>query len=540
MLKKIALFSMAIILCAGSGSTMAYSAQTQAFSDVPNDWAAGSIYKLSTLGVISGMGKGTFKGDAVLTREAFVKMLMASLQVKSSTTPTMKLQDMQDPKRWSYPYIKSAYDQDLIDFMIKDNRFNPTQEITREEVAVLTGRMLLQELDNQEQDSWNKTGWKAEADKRKFKDASQIDSNFQADLYYSAQLGMMVGDESGKFRPKASLNRKEAAVIIERMINERIKETEVAGIGYYAIESFKQAQQMQFLNEVKFGWSELSYKADGTASLDLNNSFYSVPSGWESAIQIADQYQVQKELSVFSDNKDQKLSKFLKDLPAQKAFIQSVQDTLKNNTYGFTGISIDFEGLINSSEQSAFVAFLKTLRQELDGLTLSVAVPPTEWYKGYDLRQIGQIADQVIVMAYDYTHLESNLPSAPLPLVNETIQIALKDIPKNKLILGISKQANQWITRNDGTVVLENPAIKLVEERATKTGSKTVFSYPYFLEKITFEDDRGNHVIWYEDEQSIEAKIWLAKYYGLHGVSLWYMGNYTAADYEVVKRNTSK
>lgn len=540
MFKKIATLSLAIMLCAGTGSTLAYSAQTKAYSDVPNDWAAGSIYKLSTLGVISGMGNGTFKGNSVLTREAFVKMLMASLQEDSSSTETLKLQDMKDPSRWSYPYISSAYEQGLLDFMIKNNKFHPTQEITREEVAVLTGRMLLHELDDQKRASWDQTGWKAEEDKRKFRDAAQIQSGYQAELYYSAKLGMMVGDAAGKFRPKASLTRKEAAVIMERMIHERIKETEVAGIGYYAIESFKQAQQMQHLNEVKFGWSELSYKADGTASLDLDKGFYSVPTGWESAIQIANQHQVQKELSVFADNRDQKLSKFMKDLPAQTAFIQSVQETMENNPYGFTGISIDFEGLKNASEQADFVAFLKALKQELGGLTLSVAVPPTEWYKGYNLRQIGAIADQVIVMAYDYTHLESDLPSAPLPLVNETIMTALKEIPKNKLVLGISKQANQWITRKDGTVVLENPAIKLVEERAAKAGTKSEFDYPYFLEKITFNDDRGSHVIWYEDEHSIEAKIWLAKYYGLHGVSLWYMGNYTAADYEVVKREMSK
>lgn len=531
---------MAIMLCAGTGSALAYNAQTKAYTDVSKDWAAGSIYKLSALGVISGMGNGTFKGTAVLTREAFVKMLMASLQEDSSSSETMKLQDMKNPNRWSYPYISSAYEQGLIDFMIKNNKFHPTQEITREEVAVLTGRMLLQELDDQNRATWDQTGWKEEANKRNFKDAAQMDSSYQAELYYSAKLGMMIGDDAGKFRPQAPLTRKEAAAIIERMINEQMKETEVAGIGYYAIESFKQAQQMQYLNEVKFGWSELSYTADGAASLDLDKGFYSVPTGWESAIQIADQYQANKELSVFADNKDQKLSKFMKDLPAQKAFIQSVQETMENNPYGFTGISIDFEGLKNASEQSDYVAFLKALKQELGELTLSVAVPPTEWYKGYDLRQIGAIADQVIVMAYDYTHLESDLPSAPLPLVNETIQIALKEIPKNKLVLGISKQANQWITRKDGTIVLENPAIKLVEERAAKAGSKSGFDYPYFLEKITFNDDRGSHVIWYEDEQSIEAKIWLAKYYGLHGVSLWYMGNYTAADYEVVKRETSK
>ncbi|WP_054957329.1 glycosyl hydrolase family 18 protein [Paenibacillus dakarensis] len=541
MFKKIISLSMAIMLFAGTGSAVAYNAQLKAYSDVPNDWAASSIYKLSALDVISGTGNGKFQGNAVLTREAFVKMLMASLQQESTSSNAMKLQDMKDPKHWSYPYIQSAYDQKLIDFMIKNNRFNPTKEITREEVAVLIGRMLLQELDAQEQVNWKQKGWKTEANNRKFKDASQIQSSYQAELYYSAQFGMVVGDSSGKFRPKASLTRKEAAVIIERVINERIRETEVSAIGYYAIESFKQAQQMQYMKDVKFGWSELSYITDGDAALELNKGYYSVPTGWESAIQIADQYQVQKELSVFSDNRDQKLSKFLKDLPAQKAFIQSAQDTMKDNPYGFTGISIDFEGLINASDQPAFVAFLKALKQELGSeLTLSVTVPPTEWYKGYDLRQIGSIADQVIVMAYDYTHLESSLPSAPLPLVNETIQTTLKYIPKEKLILGISKQANQWVTRKDGTVELLNPAIKLVEERAAKAGTKSVFDHPYFLEKITYKHDRGSHVIWYEDEQSISAKIWLAKYYGLQGVSLWYMGNYTAADYGVVKRDTSR
>ncbi|NMO97144.1 glycosyl hydrolase family 18 protein [Paenibacillus lemnae] len=542
MFKKILLLSMTILLCAGTGSTFAYRAQLQTYLDVPDDWAAGSIYKLSALDVISGVGSGKFNGNGVLTREAFVKMLTVSLQddTSASTSKSMNVKDMQDPDRWSYPYIQQAYEQGWIDFMIKDGKFQPTREITREEVAVLTGRMLLQQLDELEQASWKKTGWKAEDNEREFKDASQIQSAYRPELYYSASLDIVVGDAAGKFRPKASLKRKEAAVIIERMINERIEDTKVKGIGYYAIESFKQAQQMQFLNEVKFGWSELSYTAAGTAALDMSNSDYKVPAGWESAIQIADQYQVQKELSVFSENRDQKLSRFLKDLPAQQAFIQSVRDTMVNNPYGFTGVSIDFEGLMETSEQSAYAAFLKALKKGLEGFTLSVAVPPIEWYKGYNLREIGSVADQVIVMAYDFTHVESHLPSAPLPLVNETIQTALKDIPKNKIVLGISKQANQWITRPDGTVVVENPAIQLVEERAAKAGSKSELSYPYYLEKITFKDDRGSHVIWYEDEQSIGVKIWLAKYYGLHGVSLWYMGNYTTADYGVIKAKTSK
>ncbi|TCZ72853.1 glycoside hydrolase [Paenibacillus albiflavus] len=542
MFKKTAIIALVMMLVAGVGQAFAYSAQMQTFSDVKDDWATNSIYKLSAIGVIAGTGDGKFQGNGVLTREAFVKMLMASISETSAASKAMKLQDMTDPSRWSYNYVQRAYDLGLIQFMIANDQFKPSSEITREEVAVLTGSLLLQSKSDVERTAWKDTGFKVEADNRKFVDAAAINPTYQAELYYSSSLGIMVGDQTGEFRPKASLTRKEAAAIIERVINERIKGQTLSGIGYYAIESFKQAGQMSLLNDVKFGWSTLSYPAAGTASLDMKKGEYAVPSGWEAAIQIADQNKVKQELNIFANNKDNQLSKFLTDLPAQTAFIQSVQTAMKNDPYGFgfTGISIDFEGLKDQAEQPAFVSFLQELKKSLDGFTLSVAVPPTDWYKGYNLKSIGAIADQVILMAYDYTHLESKLPSAPLPLVNEAIQTALKDIPKEKLVLGISKQANQWISRPDGTVVSEQPAIKLVEDRIAKPGTKVEFAVPYFLSKITFQDDRGNHEIWYEDGKSIEAKIWLAKFYGLQGVSLWYMGNYTSADYDVVKQNTTK
>ncbi|MBD8497318.1 glycosyl hydrolase family 18 protein [Paenibacillus arenosi] len=542
MIKKIATLSAAMMLFAGTGSAFAYNAQLKPYSDVKKDWASESIYKLSVTGVVSGMGNGTFQGNGVLTREAFIKMLMAAnpQQIESKTNTSMKLTDMQNATHWSYDYVKKAYDQGLIQFMIKDNQFKPKREITREEVAVLTGNLLLQKKTDAERKAWEDSGWKNEQSIRKLADASKINPSYLPELYYSSSLGIMVGDKTGAFRPHASLTRKEAASIIERVINERIKEQPLSGIGYYAIESFKQANQMSHLKDIKFGWSELSYTADGMATLDMKSGEYAVPNGWEAAIQIADQNKVHKELSIFAHNGKGQLSKFLMDAPAQQAFIQSVQSEFANNPYGFTGISVDFEGIKKESEQAAFVSFLRELKQSLNGLTLSVAVPPTNWYKGYDLKSIGAIADQVILMAYDYTHMESKLPSAPLPLVNETIQSALKVIPKKKLVLGISKQANQWITRTDGTVVSEQPSIKLVEERAAKPGSKVEFVTPYFLSKITFKDDRGSHEIWYEDAQSIEHKIWLAKFYDLQGVSLWHMGNYTAADYEIIKQHTTQ
>jgi spore germination protein YaaH len=66
-------------------------------------------------------------------------------------------------------------------------------------------------------------------------------------------------------------------------------------------------------------------------------------------------------------------------------------------------------------------------------------------------------------------------------------------------------------------------------------GSVVTWSLPYFLKRITFQDQRGSHDIYYEDSAAIEKKLWLAKFYGLKGVSLWYMGNFTSADWDVIQ-----
>ncbi len=142
-------------------------------------------------------------------------------------------------------------------------------------------------------------------------------------------------------------------------------------------------------------------------------------------------------------------------------------------------------------------------------------------------------------MAYDFTHNESKLPSAPLPLVNDVVQTALASVPKEKLVLGISKQANQWITSNGLTAAPLSPAITEVEKRLVMPGVTQTWMLPYFLNKYTFTDARGSHELYYEDTQSMAKKLWLAKFYDLKGVSLWFMGSYTAADWELIGQEAS-
>src|SRR5690606_31482153 len=109
-----------------------------------------------------------------------------------------------------------------------------------------------------------------------------------------------------------------------------------------------------------------------------------------------------------------------------------------------------------------------------------------------------------------------------------------------KLVLGISKQANQWITTDGVTKPPLSPAIAEVEKRLTTPDVVNTWSMPYFLTKAEFIDDRGSHVLYYEDTQSIEKKIMLAKFYGLKGVSLWFMGSYTAEDWNLIGMHANK
>ncbi|EFM10658.1 S-layer domain protein [Paenibacillus curdlanolyticus YK9] len=538
MFKKVSLLVVALgVLFANSA--FAYNVQLKPFKDEQNDYARESIYTLSALGIINGYEDGTYRANADLSREAFVKLLVMARQLDTSAAVGKTPVDVAKT-RWSAPVISAAYAHQWIDSLLdKQGMFRPAQTITRQEVAMLVGKALLESETEQTRQQWLGGDWKTERDARAFKDQSSINAAMQPYVYYAANRGMMEGDPSG-FKPNAPLIRKQAAAVIYRLIDDRVSGQKVDFTGYYAIQSYPAIQQMNKLAHVIFGWSHLSYSTAGTAGLDVSTTVNKIPAGYEEAIAAADVAQASKELMVFYDGSN--LKDFLKDEPAQQAFVQSLLATLNNSAYGFTGVSMDFEGLKEAGSAPDYVRFLQKVKDQLGtALTLSVAVPPIQYYKGYDLAAIGKLADTVILMAYDFTHSDSKLPSAPLPLVNDTVATALQSIPKEKLVLGISKQANQWITSGGGvTGNVLSPAIADVEKRLAMPGVTRTWEMPYFLAKATFKDERGSHELYYEDTQSIAKKIWVAKFYELKGVSLWFMGNYTASDWTLVGEQMAK
>jgi spore germination protein YaaH len=536
MSKKVGLIILLLISVFAS-SAYAYDVEVRTFKDETFDYSREPIYTLSALGIINGFPDRTYRPNGDLSREAFIKLIVLAAKIVTNNSSDSRPSDIAKD-RWSAPFISIAYERKWIDSLLdKAGLFHPEQTITRQEVAMVMGKFLLESENEDVRQQWLSTDWKLERDSRAFKDRATINEAMQPYVYYTVHRGIMEGDPAG-FKPKEPLIRKQAAAVIYRLIDKSIAGQTIDFTGFYAIQSYAAMNEMSKLSNVTFGWSHLEYATSGTAKLNTDTTVNRIPLGSEEVIAAADAAQVTKDLMVFYDASN--LKDFLKDKPAQKAFIDSLLLTLSDPTYHFTGVSMDFEGLWDATSAADYLGFLQDLKASMGALTLSVAVPPSYYYKGYDLLGIGKIADTVILMAYDYTHNESKLPSAPLPLVNDAVIKALELVPKEKLVLGISKQANQWITKDGITAPPVSPAIEKVENRLKMPGVTQTWMMPYFLKQITFADAGENHEIFYEDTQSIAKKLWLAKYYGLKGVSLWFMGSFTTADWELIGQQKNK
>jgi spore germination protein YaaH len=342
----------------------------------------------------------------------------------------------------------------------------------------------------------------------------------------------MEGDSQG-FRPNNGLIRSEAAAVIYRLLDLEAAGHQLETTGFYAIKSSPAIGRMSFVDHVAMGWSHLEYEAAGTSRLNMETDTYRVPDGYEDVLAAANQANIDKDLMVYFGD-GQKLSEFLKDKPAGQTFITQAASKLKDPSYQFSGISLDFEGLTEASDATNYLQFVRDLKAAIGSKSLSICVPTDHYYKGYDLKGLGNAADSLILMAYDFTHADSGLPSAPLPLVRDGVERALKQgVPADKLVLGISKQANQWIATN-GITTTAMPAIELVEKRIADPNAVITQSMTYFLEHVHYEEGDKVNDIYYEDTSSIAKKMWLAKVYGLKGVSLWHMGSFTADDWEMI------
>ena len=211
-------------------------------------------------------------------------------------------------------------------------------------------------------------------------------------------------------------------------------------------------------------------------------------------------------------------------------------------TTGYTGINIDFENLAYSEDievsRADFTQFIHELAVRLhdNDKKLIISVPAktgddrgNTWSYPFDLAALEREADYLQMMTYDQHGAWSDPGSiSGADWVEECVQYTASIVEARKLLIGLPAYGYDW----DITApVLENgnrpttsfswkDSASLLE----KPGAEYIWDAPSQSPSVVYNENGSEHAAWFENAESIGAKMRLVSSYNLAGFSVWALG----------------
>ncbi|SER70140.1 Serine protease, subtilisin family [Gracilibacillus ureilyticus] len=169
----------------------------------PSIWFADYVYFLRQSNYIGGYPDGTYKADNQITRGEAATIIGTVLDLDG----TKRLTDFSDVKQdyFASGYIASLSDANIVSGY-PDQTFMPARPITRGEAAVIIQSAFQIQINSKDQ--FNDV------------DESQFYEDAVNDL---AELDIISGYPSGKFKPDNQITRAEFSVILGRLLNEEMR-----------------------------------------------------------------------------------------------------------------------------------------------------------------------------------------------------------------------------------------------------------------------------------------------------------------------------
>jgi polyhydroxyalkanoate synthesis regulator phasin len=177
--------------------------------DISGHWAQKSIESLVSKGILTGDQNKKFNPNGTVTREEVATMITKGFNLTTPASSTATFSDV-DSSRWSYSYIETTKD-----YFTVSGKFEPTNKETRTDVLVTLMKAYLGSnpsvalLSNDEADSLLAS---------KFKDSTSIAQADRPYLATAVQLGIVKGDNAGKFNPGKTVSRAEIATMLDAIL----------------------------------------------------------------------------------------------------------------------------------------------------------------------------------------------------------------------------------------------------------------------------------------------------------------------------------
>ena len=223
-------------------------------------------------------------------------------------------------------------------------------------------------------------------------------------------------------------------------------------------------------------------------------------------------------------------SVLLADEPLQETLAQSILQTMREK--GFYGLDVDFE-YVPPHEREAYAAFITRLRETLNPLGYPVIValaPKTSaaqrglLYEAHDYALLGEAANAVFLMTYEWGYTYGPpMAVAPLPQVRAVLDYAVTEIAPARIFLGVPLYGYDWpLPFVQGDTRAQSISPVQAVEQAVRVGAEIFYDETAQAPYYAYTDPAGReHIVWFEDARSIEAKLRLVDEYGLQGVGYW-------------------
>ena len=213
---------------------------------------------------------------------------------------------------------------------------------------------------------------------------------------------------------------------------------------------------------------------------------------------------------------------------------------------GMAGVDFDFE-YIPAANKAQYVELVRLAKAVLgpEGYYVTVALAPKTsvdqpglLYEGHDYAAMGAVADYVLVMTYEWGYtFGPPMAVSPINQVRQVLDYAVTEIPREKLLMGMSNYGYDWplpfvqgVTRAER--ISSDQAFARAEQYGAEIQYDQVSQAPFFY---YYNEQGQQHVVWFEDVRSFRARLALVEEYGLAGIGVWNIMDYFAAGNAVLR-----
>ena len=221
-----------------------------------------------------------------------------------------------------------------------------------------------------------------------------------------------------------------------------------------------------------------------------------------------------------SDFHPEAIGRIMRDAKKRMALINEIVGTCRR--YGFAGINLDLEEL-NIQDNDLLVELLKDFSRvfHANGLYVTQAVAP--FNEDYNMQELAKYNDYLFLMAYDEHNIESQ-PGAVSSQrwVEKATDWAAKNVPNDKIVLGMATYGYDWANGEGGTTVSFDQTMAIAQD----ADAKVKFDDDTYNVNFSYQntDDKKVHHVFFTDAATTFNIMRFGAEYHLAGFGLWRLG----------------